>query len=196
MAIKKREWLLIIFNLAYITGFLFHYLNIKNYEFVWYIVIMYVIFFGIAFTLRITKFTYPVLCGLSLWGLMHVLGGGWVVRGEVLYAFRIVPLWVTENFYVLKYDQFVHCYLYFIMVFVIWDLLKNNLNKKPNMYIIYPMIALTSIGIGALNEIAEFLPVLFLEKTGVGGYFNTAWDIVFNSIGAVLGVIVLYLRKK
>lgn len=194
--IKKSEWLLIIFNLIYIIGFSAYYISIKNIEFIWYIVIMITLFALIALTLRKTKFTQPVLGGLSIWGLMHMCGGGLIVKGQVLYALQMIPIWVTQDFYVLKYDQFVHFYLYFIMVFVIWDLLKNNLNEKPNYIIIYPAITLISIGIGALNEFAEFLPVLFLENTGVGGYFNIAWDIVANTFGAVLGTIVLYFKRK
>jgi len=196
MMIKKGEWLLIIFNLVYIIGFLGYYLNIGNYEFIWYIVIMLVLFGLVGFTLRKTNFNYFILWALSIWGLLHVLGGGLIVKGEVLYALELIPIWVTENFYVLKYDQFVHCYLYFVMIFVIWSLLKKELVKNKNMYLIYPALVLISIGIGALNEIAEFIPVLLFEETGVGGYYNTAWDLVFNFIGAVLGVVVLGVFRK
>ncbi len=196
MMIKKGEWLLIIFNLVYIIGFLGYYLNIGNYEFIWYIVIMLVLFGLVGFTLRKTNFNYFILWALSIWGLLHVLGGGLIVKGEVLYALELIPIWVTEDFYVLKYDQFVHCYLYFVMIFVIWSLLKKELVKNKNMYLIYPALVLISIGIGALNEIAEFIPVLLFEETGVGGYYNTAWDLVFNFIGAVLGVVVLGVFRK
>jgi len=196
MMIKKGEWLLIIFNLVYIIGFLGYYLNIGNYEFIWYILIMLVLFGLVGFTLRKTNFNYFILWALSIWGLLHVLGGGLIVKGEVLYALELIPIWVTEDFYVLKYDQFVHCYLYFVMIFVIWSLLKKELVKNKNMYLIYPALVLISIGIGALNEIAEFIPVLLFEETGVGGYYNTAWDLVFNFIGAVLGVVVLGVFRK
>src|SRR3989344_5501903 len=107
-----------------------------------------------------------------------------------MYKFQMIPIWVTEDFYILKYDQFVHGYLYFVMVFVIWHLLKSNLDDNVNNWILYPVIVLASIGLGALNEIAEFTAVLAFAETGVGGYYNTAWDIVFNSVGAALGTIV------
>ena len=193
---KKGEWLLILFNLAYIAVFTIYYLSIRNFEFLWYIAIM-IFFFVILFTFqRRINFSYLVLWLLSAWGLMHVIGGGVIVNGEVVYKLQLIPLWVTENFFILKYDQFVHFYLYFVMVFVIWHLLKGNLNSETNNWIIYPFIALISIGIGALNEIAEFVAVLVFEQTGVGGYYNTAWDIVFNAIGSVLGVIGLHFRRK
>ena len=196
MAIKKGEWLLIIFNLFYIIAFTIYYIAIRNFEFLWYIFIM-VFFFVIIFAFqRKVEFSYIILWLLTIWGLMHMIGGGVVVGGEVMYKFQMIPIWVTEDFFILKYDQFVHAYLYFVMVFVIWHLLKGNLNNKTNNWIIYPAITLISIGIGALNEIAEFTAVLIFGSTGVGDYYNNAWDIVFNSLGAVLGVIVLKFVKK
>lgn len=192
--IKKGEWILIIFNLLYIIGFAWHYLSIKNFEFLWYIAIMLVLFLIVAGTLRKTRFSYSILWGLSLWGLLHMMGGGVRIGDGVLYGLGLIPIWVTENFYILRYDQLVHAYLYFVMVFVIWHLLKNNIKAKH--WLVYAGVALISIGIGSLNEVAEFLPVLILAETGVGGYYNTAWDIVFNSLGALFGTIIIYFMNR
>jgi len=196
MRLKKGEWLLLIFNLLYIIGFTLYYISIGNIEFLGYILVLVVFFVLILALQRRIKFSYLVLWLLSIWGLLHMIGGGVRYQGEVLYKLQLIPIWVTENFYILKYDQFVHAYLYFVMVFVIWHLVKDSFNKKPNYLIIYPTIILISIGIGALNEIVEFIAVLILPETGVGGYYNTAWDIVFNTIGAVLGTMVLYLKNR
>ncbi len=196
MTIKKGEWFLLLFNLTYVISFTIYYISIKNFEFLWYIAIMLFFLAVIALTIKKTKFTYPILWGLSIWGLLHMVGGGVKYMGGVVYGLELIPIWVTENFYVLQYDQFVHAYLYFIVVFVIWHLLKTNLKNKPNFIILYPVILLSSIGIGALNEIAEFMPVLLLKNTGVGGYYNTAWDLVSNTIGALLGIIILHFKLK
>lgn len=191
---KKGEWLLAIFNLTYIIGFTIYYYSIKDYEFLGYIAVLVVLFVIVAGTLRKTRFGYGVLWALSIWGLLHMLGGGLIVKGSTLYALQLVPLWVTENFYVLKMDQFIHFYLYFVMVFVIWHLLKGNIKKKH--WLVYVAVALISIGISGLNEVVEFGMVLFLENTGVGGYYNTAWDLVFNTLGAGLASIILYFRTR
>jgi VanZ family protein len=196
MKMIKGEWLLVLFNLLYIIGFTAYYVSIRNYEFLGYIGVMVLLFVVIFAAQRKIKFSYSVLWLLTGWGILHMVGGGVIINGGVAYKLELIPLWVTENFYVLKYDQFVHAYLYFVMIFVIWHLLKDNLGKSPNYYIIYPSIALISIGIGGLNEIVEFVAVLFLEQTGVGGYYNTAWDIVFNTLGAVLGMAVLWFRNR
>ena len=63
-------------------------------------------------------------------------------------------------------------------------------------YLFFVLLVFASIGIGAINEIAEFIPVLFLENTGVGDYFNTLWDIVFNTLGALVGISYLSMKRK
>jgi hypothetical protein len=46
------------------------------------------------------------------------------------------------------------------------------------------MAAIAGMGLGALNEIVEFIAVLTLPETGVGGYVNTSLDLTANTIGA------------
>jgi hypothetical protein len=41
------------------------------------------------------------------------------------------------------------------------------------------------MGFGALNEVIEFIAVLTIPHTNVGGYINTGWDLVFNLLGAL-----------
>jgi putative membrane protein len=47
------------------------------------------------------------------------------------------------------------------------------------------------MGLGALNEMIEFSAVLMVPGTNVGGYYNTALDLVSNSIGAVIAIIAV-----
>ena len=194
--IKKGEWLLILFNLAYIIGFAIYFVLIRNYEFLFYTGILVLLFVLVWSTLRKTKFSYTLLWSLSLWGLMHMAGGGVRIGGEVLYALQLIPIWVTENFYILRFDQFVHAYLYFVMVFVIYHLLKDKIKPSLNRWVFYIALLAIGMGIGSGNEIAEFSTVLLFERTGVGGYYNTAWDLVFNSLGALIGVIILAMKKE
>ncbi|BBI65284.1 hypothetical protein HSBAA_65900 [Vreelandella sulfidaeris] len=48
-------------------------------------------------------------------------------------------------------------------------------------------------GVGAVNEMIEFIVVLLVPDNGVGGYYNTLLDIVFNFIGATLAITGFYL---
>ncbi|PJA70417.1 hypothetical protein CO155_00130 [Candidatus Pacearchaeota archaeon CG_4_9_14_3_um_filter_35_19] len=193
---KKSLWILLIFNLAYILGFAIYYASIKNYEFLGYIALLVILFLLVTFTYKYTTFSDKLLWALTVWGLLHMLGGGLIVGGAVLYRLQLIPIWITENFYVLRMDQFIHAYLYFVVVFVIWHLLKGNLNKNMNKWLVLIIVGLASVGIGGLNEIIEFMMVLFLDKTGVGGYYNTLWDIVSNTVGAILGVLLLAFMSR
>jgi hypothetical protein len=54
-----------------------------------------------------------------------------------------------------------------------------------------------AMGFGALNELIEFLAVLSVPETGVGGYYNTGLDIVANALGAICAAFIApYLFKE
>jgi hypothetical protein len=58
------------------------------------------------------------------------------------------------------------------------------------------LIVLMGSGLGAINEIIEFIAVKTLPETNVGGYDNTLWDLIFNLIGGLLAVGWLTLRRQ
>ena len=57
------------------------------------------------------------------------------------------------------------------------------------------LVVLMGSGVGALNEIIEFIAVLTVPETGVGGYENTALDLCFNLLGGILAVSLITLRR-
>jgi len=194
METVRRHLLLIAATLAYVAGFGIYYLAIENYEFLWYVLVLLFFFFLIGLTLKKTRFPPWLLWMLTLWGLLHMAGGGVVVDGHVLYAFRIVHLFGTGDAYVLKFDQAVHFYGFFTTTFVAHHLLKPSC-ARPYATMVLFLAAVASMGFGALNEIVEFVAVVVAPKTGVGGYFNTALDLVFNGLGATSAFVVLYARR-
>ncbi len=197
MNLKKGEKIIFYFTLSYILGFLVYYLSIKNYEFLWYIVVLVFLFALILFTLSRSKFDYIILGGLSLWGLLHLAGGGIIVQGKVLYAYHILPVLQIGDSVVLKFDQFVHFFGFGVATLVVYHLLLPYLNKKTNWKVVYPILVVAGMGLGAVNEVVEFVAVLTFDETGVGGYINTALDLVFNTVGAVGAVIIIhYTRYK
>ncbi len=48
-----------------------------------------------------------------------------------------------------------------------------------------------ALGLGALNEVVEFLTTLAHHGAHVGGYWNTRWDLVCNLIGAGAAGLVI-----
>ena len=197
MRLRKGEWFLVFFNLAYILAFALYYISIRNYEFLWYVLVLMFFFILIGTTLRKTNFDYLILWGLSLWGFFHMAGGGILVEENVLYAFEIIKLFNIGDTMVFKFDQFVHAFGFGTTTLVAWHLLKPYLNNKTNYKIIYVLLVAIAMGAGALNEIIEFVAVVAAPETGVGGYFNTALDLVFNMIGSIIALFIIhfYYRK-
>ncbi len=193
--LKKGEWFLIFFNLIYILSFALYYISIRNYEFLWYVAIIIFFFILIIATFKKSKFDYIILWGLTIWGFLHMAGGGLIINGAVLYKLQLIHLCDIGDTYVLKFDQFVHAFGFAVTTLVAWHLIKPYLNKKVNYKIIYPLLFFIATGAGALNEIAEFVAVVVFEKTGVGGYYNTALDLVFNAIGSILAIIFIHIRR-
>lgn len=197
MKLTKTHWAIILFNLVYLLIFAVYYISIKNYEFLWYIAVVVFFLILIGMTLHRTKFDYVILIGLSLWGFLHMAGGGIIVNGEVLYRYILIPLYNGgEDFFILKFDQFVHFFGFGVTTLVIYQLLTGHLNFAHKKGTIYFVAICASMGLGALNEIVEFIAVLVFPETGVGGYFNTSLDLVFNMFGAITGGVVDYLRRK
>ena len=172
-----------------------------NKEFVFYIVVMLVLIGAITLLHRAVALTTALLWALSIWGLLHMAGGlvplpkGWPFNGEhaVLYSWWIIPQ-------KLKYDQIVHAYGFGITTWLCWHTLCSYMRKscgielKPTFGLMVLMAA-AGIGFGALNEIVEFIAVLTIPNTNVGGYENTGWDLVANLVGAVIAAAVIRLKS-
>jgi flagellar biosynthesis protein FlhB len=48
------------------------------------------------------------------------------------------------------------------------------------------------LGVGLINEIVELTAVVYLNaQEGVGDYLNNAIDLVYNSIGVIVTVVIL-----
>ena len=189
-------WGLVIFNLVAMIGFSVFYIANKNYEFVFYVGVM-IFFFGLIFaTLKRSKFDMVILGGLTLWGLLHMAGGGIMVNGDVLYSYQIFHIVGSGDAFILKFDQFVHFLGFGVSTLIFHHLLSAYLGDKVNYKVLYPLVVLGGMGVGAFNEIIEFLAVVALPETGVGGYMNTSIDMVFNTLGAITAAFVIHYRRK
>ncbi len=198
MAFKKREVLLVAFNLLYLLIFTIYYLTIKNYEFLVYILVVFIIAVVLALSLRKSKLDGVALWGLSIWGLLHMLGGGLRINGESLYSMHVIDI-INKGgeFYVLKMDQVVHFYGFAVAAIVIFQLIYPRLKPNASRGLIIFLAWIGAMGLGALNEVVEFFASVILAKTGVGGYYNTGLDLVFNLFGALAGAFFAsYYTKR
>jgi uncharacterized membrane protein YjdF len=195
MKLRKGEKFLALINGLGVLGFTLYYISIKNFEFLWYIAVMVFFFALILLTLHRSKFNYTILVGLSVWGFMHMAGGGVMVQGDVLYAFPLIPIAGSGDSLILKYDQLVHLIGFGVSTLVVFHLIRPYLNSHVNWMVMFPLIVLAGMGVGALNEIVEYIAVLLFPETGVGGYNNTMIDMVFNTLGAIVAVLIIYFKR-
>lgn len=194
MKISKQHWAIIIFNLLVLTTFDVLFLHQQNYEFIFYVAVIVFFFFLILFTVERMKYSLPVLWGLSIWGLMHMAGGGVFINGEKLYEKILIP--ISSSFSILKYDQFVHMFGFGVATVLMFELIKPMMKKDLRWGALSIVVVMAGLGVGALNEIIEFIATLVSPENGVGGYLNTSLDLVSNLIGALIALIFVRARDK
>jgi putative membrane protein len=177
-------------NVLIVLGFGLYFLQALNYEFVAYAVTIAVVTALLFGTLRWTRFSTGIILGVTIWGVLHMLGGSVMTSDGVLYAWRMIPIFDGGGeFFILKFDQFVHAFLYGVVGLMFLHLLREVVGIKTHSVLIATIAIFAAAGFSILNEIVEFLAVVTLPETGVGGYHNTVLDMIFNLGGAVVAVI-------
>ncbi|WP_372922094.1 DUF2238 domain-containing protein [Roseovarius sp.] len=193
---KRREIIVGGFTVAYVAAFTIGFLSTGNYEFIVYVATMVALLLLVGLSLRKADYPTAMLWALSIWGLAHMAGGGVPVSGSVLYNLHLVPIVDNERMFILKYDQLVHAFGFGVTAWVLHHLLTRHFpdTQGTATALIYP--ALASMGLGAVNEIIEFSAVLMVPDTNVGGYINTALDLCFNALGAVLAMMIIAFVQR
>jgi putative membrane protein len=185
--ITPGKIILATITIIYTLIFAFLYLQKENYEFIGYVGVMILITIFIVYLNSKYNFSLGSLIGMSIWGLMHMSGGYFIVGEGVLYGYLIFPF--------LRFDQFVHAWGFGFATLLSYYIVRPSFNLKDNLKL-GVFLVFIGMGLGALNEIIEFIAVLSLPQTGVGGYENTMKDIVFNMFGAIIAVGYINLKNK
>lgn len=167
----------------------------QNTEFLFYIAVVIALAAVIVAIHRRVRLSAGVLWALSLWGLLHMLGGlvrlpaSWPTDNNsgVLYS-----LWLIPGY--LKYDNPVHAFGFAVATQVCWECLRTIPGVRPSLGIL-ALCLCAGMGLGAANEIVEFAATLMIPGTNVGGYVNTGWDLVANMLGALTTVALIWLRR-
>ena len=182
----------LVFTIA-MVGFTVYAAAKGNSEFLFYAGTM-VVMAGVVLAVdRVVGLSMLAIGGLLAWAILHLAGGN-VPAGEagVLYNFRPAP-WLP------KYDQAVHAFGFAVATLVCWECLSHGLKKRlgnaprPTLGLMAACV-LMGIGLGALNEVIEFVAVLTMPETNVGGYENTGWDLVSNLVGALTMAVLIRLK--
>jgi len=183
---KKILWAFLAIAIAFTTVFIVQ----GNFEFIGYVVVLCIILGVVLASVKHVDYPNFVLWGLLAWSALHLLGGTLMGNGKVIYTLILYPM-IGEPYNILKYDQVVHAFGFFMATLVMYYVLKKYLTRPFGWMAVGIVVAMAGLGLGALNEIVEFIMTVTLPNTNVGGYENTAIDLVSNFIGAVLAVLFL-----
>jgi hypothetical protein len=169
----------------------------RNLEFVYYSAWMVVFIAGVAWLDRRCGLPTLVLWGLVAWTVAHLLGGTVPIpasvtepgRPETLYNLRVQP-WLP------KYDQVVHCLGFGVATLTAWvGLAATYVSPPRRSFGLMLGVVLMGMGLGAMNEVIEFIATVIMPETNVGGYVNTGWDLVANLVGCTAAACVIKLRE-
>lgn len=191
----------ILFAIA-LVGFSIYALVNGNTEFIFYGIVLLILAGVVVAIDRSVHFSTAVVAGLLVWAILHLAGGNvpigepkiidGVEKAGVLYNFRPAP-WLP------RFDQALHAFGFAVAALLCWECLRRAFKRDdgtpptPTTGLAIACI-LMGIGLGALNEVVEFVAVLTMPDTNVGGYTNTGWDLVSNLAGAT--AMGIYIRLK
>ena len=167
-----------------------------NSEFIFYLVVMLILIGMVYAVHRRVAFSGLTLWLLAAWGLLH-MGGGTIPipmsvaetdnNSAVLYSLKLAA-WLP------RYDQVTHAFGFFTATLACGEALLAATKPARVTVGVAAACALMGVGFGALNEVVEFIAVKTLPDTNVGGYTNTGWDLVSNTVGALLGAFAIIRR--
>ncbi len=192
--LQKGQPLILLLNALTLTSFAFLFSSRKNYEFLLYIGVIIIFLALILATNRRVRYPNSILWGLTFWAFLHMAGGGLYIGQTKLYEIILIP--ISETYSIFRYDQFVHIVGFGVATLVMFHLLKPLLKEDVKGKVALSIVVIMAgLGVGALNEIVEFLATVLVPETGVGGYVNTALDLVSDLIGACGAMILILLNR-
>lgn len=173
----------------------------RNLEFVYYSAWMVIFILGVAALDRKVGVPTVLLWLLTGWTVAHLVGGTLPIpeslaepgRPQTLYNMRVAP-WLP------KYDQVVHCLGFMVATLTAWTGMRATYPGRAGperiSFGVSLAIVLIGMGLGAMNEVIEFIATVIFPDTNVGGYDNTGWDLVSNLTGCIIAVLIIRSRER
>ncbi|HEY0637378.1 MAG TPA: hypothetical protein VGD67_07005, partial [Pseudonocardiaceae bacterium] len=140
----------------------------------------------IAVDLRV-RLSAPVLWGLAVWGLLHLCGGLVPAGGGTLYELWLLP--------VLRFDHVVHAFGFGVAGVACWEAARRAAPGAFTGTAGAWVVVLGGCGLGALNELVEFVISMTVPGSRIGGYQNTGLDLVANLVGCLLAAAWVARRR-
>ena len=195
MLVRKNQVPILLSNIICLAFFTALFFSRKNYEFLMYIGVIIIFLLLIVATNSKVQYPNEILWGLTTWALLHMAGGGLYIKGTKLYEIILLP--ISGTYGIFRYDQLVHIVGFGVATLLMYHLIKPLLSGSPNKWTALSIvIVMAGLGVGALNEIIEFLATVCVPETGVGGYINTSLDLVADLIGAIIAMIFIKISEN
>jgi hypothetical protein len=203
--VLSRSWPVVVFTAFYLAIATVVALRTDSKEFLLYFAGAPFLIWAIALVHKRVQLPVTMLWGMSLLGLFHTFGGLVMLpesaptEGKPL----LYNLWLVQD--KLKYDNVVHIYGNALATWFCWNLLrytisvvvKRDIREIPARPIFLLICFLAGVGVGALNELMEFGATQTVPgDTNVGGYVNTGWDFVCNTVGGLITIFILWLKRR
>jgi uncharacterized membrane protein YjdF len=129
--------------------------------------------------------------GLAIAAVVTLAGGLINVGHDVLCNASIGPYSKALGTHFLQYDHVAHAYVSLVAVFACWFMLAAPHGGAGHRGELVILAVGAALGLGALNEMVEFLATLAHHGAHAGGYWNTGWDLVCNFVGAGAAGLVI-----
>lgn len=160
-----------------------------------YLLSVAVIALGIR-SLRREPLPALVAYGLATAAILHLAGGLVAIGDDGLYNASIGPYVGSLHTHLLQYDHFAHTFSSGIGTLTLWHLLVPPAVRSRTPRDAFALCALAGLGVGAVNETVEFLTTIAHHGAHVGGYTNTGWDLVANTLGVLAATAVIVRRSR
>jgi uncharacterized membrane protein YjdF len=140
---------------------------------------------------RAARFSRPMVAAMVSSLVVHLIGGLMTPVGD---APTFYETWLVDG--VLKFDQAAHLYGTAVLTFACWHLAVGLLQPLRQGAGLAFVAGLMACGLGAINELIEFLFGMNNADFHAGGFTNTGWDLAFNLGGAAVGYGLLVMRER
>jgi uncharacterized membrane protein YjdF len=141
---------------------------------------------GVAAIDRRVGLSRTALIGLWLWGLGHIAGGMVGLEGtRVLYN--------AEPLDPVHFDNVVHFIGFGSAGLTAWEAFRLRL---PVPWMAVVTVWLLGQGVGAINEVVEYIIAKTVEDSNIGGFDNTGRDLIANLFGSGVAGLVAARRMR
>src|SRR5215212_9737089 len=95
-----------------------------------------------------------------------------------------------------RFDKVVHFFGFGFATLAAYELLRTREDSAKSAKFVAITATFVGLGVGAVNETIEFLITRLPLQSNVGGFSNTGWDLVANSLGAASASVFALFRER